>query len=97
MHFQVNRTLYVCPIYALSVKWFSLSLLRSLILTALLGEMSHHEILDAVARGITVIVCEHSNTERGFLAELQQVLAVHLENKIRIIVSERDRDPLQVA
>ncbi|KAJ6665259.1 hypothetical protein lerEdw1_004308 [Lerista edwardsae] len=63
----------------------------------LTGEMSHHDVLDAVAKGITVILCEHSNTERGFLLELQQVLAAHLQKKISIIVSERDRDPLQVA
>ncbi|XP_042300054.1 NIF3-like protein 1 [Sceloporus undulatus] len=63
----------------------------------LTGEMSHHDVLDAVSKGITVILCEHSNTERGFLLELQQTLAVHLEDKIHIIVSERDRDPLQVA
>ncbi|KAM7153150.1 NIF3-like protein 1 [Macrochelys suwanniensis] len=62
----------------------------------LTGEMSHHEVLDAVAKGISVILCEHSNTERGFLAELRDMLATHLENKITIIVSERDKDPLQV-
>ncbi|KAJ7345474.1 hypothetical protein JRQ81_001424 [Phrynocephalus forsythii] len=63
----------------------------------LTGEMSHHDVLDAVSKGITVILCEHSNTERGFLLELQATLAAHLENKIQILVSERDRDPLQVA
>nr|XP_060638007.1 NIF3-like protein 1 [Anolis sagrei ordinatus] len=63
----------------------------------LTGEMSHHDVLDAVSKGITVILCEHSNTERGFLLELQQALALHLENKIHIIISERDRDPLKVA
>uniref|UniRef100_A0A8C8VR97 NIF3-like protein 1 n=1 Tax=Pelusios castaneus TaxID=367368 RepID=A0A8C8VR97_9SAUR len=61
-----------------------------------LGEMSHHEVLDAVANGRSVILCEHSNTERGFLSELRDMLATHLENKINIIVSEKDRDPLQV-
>ncbi|NXF00889.1 NIF3L protein, partial [Smithornis capensis] len=63
----------------------------------LTGEMSHHDVLDAVANGISVILCEHSNTERGFLTELRDVLAIHLQNKISIIVSEKDRDPLQVA
>ncbi|XP_051643080.1 NIF3-like protein 1 [Manacus candei] len=63
----------------------------------LTGEMSHHDVLDAVANGISVILCEHSNTERGFLSELRDVLATHLQNKISIIVSEKDRDPLQVA
>ena len=59
--------------------------------------MSHHDVLDAVSKGITVILCEHSNTERGFLLELQHVLSAHLEDKICVLVSERDRDPLQVA
>ncbi|NXP50472.1 NIF3L protein, partial [Heliornis fulica] len=63
----------------------------------LTGEMSHHDVLDAVANGISVILCEHSNTERGFLSELRDMLAVQLQNKINIIVSEKDRDPLQVA
>ncbi|KAM6129896.1 NIF3-like protein 1 [Pterocles gutturalis] len=62
----------------------------------LTGEMSHHDVLDAVANGISVILCEHSNTERGFLSELRDMLAIHLQNKINILVSEKDRDPLQV-
>ncbi|XP_051839771.1 NIF3-like protein 1 [Antechinus flavipes] len=62
----------------------------------LTGEMSHHDVLDAAAQGINVILCEHSNTERGFLSELQNTLAAHLENKVHIILSETDRDPLQV-
>lgn len=61
------------------------------------GEMSHHDVLDAVANGISVILCEHSNTERGFLSELRDMLASHLCSKVNIIVSEKDRDPLQVA
>ncbi|NWH71614.1 NIF3L protein, partial [Piaya cayana] len=60
------------------------------------GEMSHHDVLDAVANGISVILGEHSNTERGFLSELRDMLAIHLQNKINIIVSEKDRDPLEV-
>ncbi|XP_010176779.1 NIF3-like protein 1 [Antrostomus carolinensis] len=63
----------------------------------LTGEMSHHDVLDAVANGISVILCEHSNTERGFLSELRDMLAIHLQNNVNIIVSEKDRDPLQVA
>ncbi|XP_051009807.1 NIF3-like protein 1 isoform X1 [Acomys russatus] len=62
----------------------------------LTGEMSHHDVLDAAAKGINVILCEHSNTERGFLSELQGMLGIHLENKINIILSETDRDPLRV-
>uniref|UniRef100_F7FUK4 NIF3-like protein 1 n=1 Tax=Monodelphis domestica TaxID=13616 RepID=F7FUK4_MONDO len=62
----------------------------------LTGEMSHHDVLDAAAQGINVILCEHSNTERGFLSELQDTLTAHLEYKVNIILSETDRDPLQV-
>ncbi|XP_053452625.1 NIF3-like protein 1 isoform X1 [Nycticebus coucang] len=62
----------------------------------LTGEMSHHDILDAASRGINVILCEHSNTERGFLSDLRDMLGAHLENKINIILSETDRDPLRV-
>lgn len=60
------------------------------------GEMSHHDVLDAASKGINVILCEHSNTERGFLSDLQEMLGAHLENKINIILSETDRDPLCV-
>ncbi|XP_007520572.2 NIF3-like protein 1 [Erinaceus europaeus] len=62
----------------------------------LTGEMSHHDVLDAASQGITVILCEHSNTERGFLSDLKDMLGAHLENKINIILSETDRDPLRV-
>lgn len=62
----------------------------------LTGEMSHHDVLDAASQGITVILCEHSNTERGFLSDLRDMLGAHLENKINIFLSERDRDPLHV-
>ncbi|XP_003785086.1 NIF3-like protein 1 [Otolemur garnettii] len=62
----------------------------------LTGEMSHHDVLDAASQGINVILCEHSNTERGFLSDLRDMLGTHLENKINIILSETDRDPLHV-
>ncbi|XP_014684693.1 NIF3-like protein 1 isoform X1 [Equus asinus] len=62
----------------------------------LTGEMSHHDILDAASQGINVILCEHSNTERGFLSDLRDMLGAHLEKKINIILSETDRDPLHV-
>ena len=60
------------------------------------GEMSHHEILAAVAEGITVVVCNHSNTERGFLHVLQKKFTDMFDNQVDVLVSEIDRDPLQV-
>ena len=60
------------------------------------GEMSHHEVLDATHRGATVVLCEHSNTERGYLLHLQDVLTERLENKVQVDVSVSDKDPLVV-
>ena len=60
------------------------------------GEMSHHEVLDAVHNGTSVILCEHSNTERGYLKVFAEKLNVLLENKVEIDVSRVDADPLNV-
>ncbi|CAI2177329.1 10596_t:CDS:2, partial [Funneliformis geosporum] len=34
------------------------------------GEMSHHDVLAALDKDTSVILCEHSNTERGYLSEI---------------------------
>lgn len=60
------------------------------------GEMSHHEVLDAVAKGTSVILSDHSNSERGFLAVFREKLAVRLPDSVTVSVSQTDRDPLQV-
>ena len=62
----------------------------------LTGEMSHHEVLDAVSQGVHVILCEHSNTERGFLTEFKSKLNVLLDEKVDILISSCDMDPLQI-
>lgn len=63
----------------------------------LTGEMSHHEVLDAVSNNTSVILCEHSNTERGFLKEFQNSLTKELDcDAVQIKVSEIDKDPLTV-
>eukprot|EP01135_Chromosphaera_perkinsii_P011410 Nk52_evm55s2391 gene=Nk52_evmTU55s2391 len=72
------------------------------------GEMSHHEVLAATSRGFAVLLCEHSNTERGFLKDLaacifpEQVFNVPEEggndasSPLEFIVSTTDEDPLTV-
>lgn len=60
------------------------------------GEMSHHEVLDAVAKGTSVILSEHSNSERGFLTVFRERLAVRLPDSVAVVVSKADRDPLVV-
>jgi dinuclear metal center YbgI/SA1388 family protein len=62
----------------------------------LTGEMSHHEVLDFVHRGVSVILTDHSNTERGFHSYIREDLVKTLDNKVEILVSKVDRDPLQV-
>ena len=60
------------------------------------GEMSHHEVLDAVHGGTSVILCEHSNTERGYLKEFAKKLTGLLDNQVEVVVSEKDCDPLKI-
>lgn len=60
------------------------------------GEMSHHEVLDAVMMGTNVLLSDHSNSERGFLAVFREKLAVRLPDSVAVAVSKADRDPLEV-
>lgn len=61
------------------------------------GEMSHHELLAACEAGSNVVLCEHSNTERGYIrdrmrGELQQLLG----QGVAVLMSETDRDPIEI-
>ncbi len=60
----------------------------------LTGEMSHHNVLAATLSGSHVILCEHTNTERGYLPLFGQLLRKALGNDIEIIVSSEDADPI---
>lgn len=60
------------------------------------GEMSHHEVLAAAATGTSVILSEHSNSERGFLSVFRERLAVRLPETVNVVLSKTDRDPLEV-
>ncbi|XP_058476139.1 NIF3-like protein 1 [Solea solea] len=60
------------------------------------GEMSHHEVLDAAAKGTSVILSDHSNSERGFLTVFRERLAVRLPDTVTVAVSKADKDPLEV-
>jgi len=62
----------------------------------LTGEMRHHEILEATANGTTVILCEHTNTERGYLKVFSKKLDSVLAGKVVIHISEVDSDPLVI-
>lgn len=62
------------------------------------GEFSHHEILHETHRGVSLIVTDHSNTERGyreyFKIKFTELLKKNNES-VEILISEIDRDPLE--
>ncbi|XP_045785126.1 NIF3-like protein 1 isoform X2 [Maniola jurtina] len=60
----------------------------------LTGEMLHHDILDATQKGISVILTNHSDSERGFLQGFSSHLRRELDDQADVIVSECDKDPL---
>ena len=62
----------------------------------LTGELSHHEILDVVSNGHLVILCEHSNTERGYLKLFASKLHKIIQGRVEICISEEDRDPVTI-
>jgi len=60
------------------------------------GELSHHEVLHAVESGRSVILCEHSNSERGFLKTLVPVITEWFKDDISVEVSLADKEPLSI-
>ncbi len=57
------------------------------------GEMKHHDVLDALAQGVTVILAGHTETERCYLPTLMKRLRRALGG-VRFTVSRADRAPL---
>ncbi|KAJ7098196.1 NGG1 interacting factor 3-like protein [Mycena crocata] len=66
------------------------------------GEMQHHDVLAALASGTHVMLCGHTNTERGYLPTLAAKLRAELEvesasvGDTEVLISEADAHPLQV-
>lgn len=59
----------------------------------LTGEMSHHEVLDAVHNNVTVVLANHSNTERNYLKVFAGRLSEEMP-RLDVRVSKVDKDPL---
>ncbi|KAJ8972817.1 hypothetical protein NQ317_008734 [Molorchus minor] len=57
----------------------------------LTGEMLHHDVLDATQKGISVILCNHSDSERGFLTSFQNRFK---SDELQVIISKVDKDCL---
>jgi putative NIF3 family GTP cyclohydrolase 1 type 2 len=67
----------------------------------LTGELGHHFVLEALEQDSTVVLCEHSNTERGYLSavlkpKLEALLSTDGDEAVEVIVSTTDKDPLVV-
>lgn len=61
----------------------------------LTGEMRHHDVLARVRQGTSVVLCDHTNTERGFLPVFAAELAPRLPG-VELFVAARDKDPLSI-
>ncbi len=61
----------------------------------LTGEMRHHDVLSRVESGTSVVLCEHTNTERGYLRVFAEELGARLGG-VSLAPATRDRDPLDV-
>ncbi len=53
------------------------------------GEMTHHQVVAAIAGGCSVVLTGHTNSERGYLPTLKTLLEEHLEGA-SISVSKAD-------
>jgi len=61
----------------------------------LTGEMSHHNVLASTLSGSHIILCEHTNTERGYLPTFGKLLKKALGQGVDIQCSKIDADPIQ--
>lgn len=62
----------------------------------LTGEMSHHNVLAYTLNGSYVILCEHTNTERGYLPVLADTLRRAIGKGVDIRIAEMDADPIRI-
>jgi dinuclear metal center YbgI/SA1388 family protein len=60
------------------------------------GEMRHHDVRSRVAHGSSVILSEHTHTERGYLQVLSEWLRAGTGGAVAFHVSRCDRDPLSL-
>ena len=63
----------------------------------LTGEMRHHDVRARVEGGSSVVLCDHTNTERGFLPTLARRLHAAVGGGTQFHVSACDRDPLRIS
>jgi dinuclear metal center YbgI/SA1388 family protein len=59
------------------------------------GELSHHAVLARLAAGSSVVLAEHSSSERGYLPFYAAKLAELAGGALEVAVAERDHEPLE--
>lgn len=59
----------------------------------LTGEMRHHDMLDAVSRGVSVLLAGHTQTERPYLPTYKKLLAKQAGRGVSWRVSKADKPP----
>ena len=57
------------------------------------GEMRHHEVVEALHGGVSVLLAGHTNTERGYLPRLAGRLSELLPG-LKVAISTADKDLL---
>jgi dinuclear metal center YbgI/SA1388 family protein len=62
----------------------------------LAGEMRHHDVLACTEAGTSILLTEHTNSERGYLSRLKSRLR-ELAPNVEVMVATTDREPLNVA
>ena len=61
----------------------------------LTGELSHHAVLAHLAAGASVVLCEHSSSERGYLPGYAARFAERSGGAVEALISGADREPLE--
>lgn len=61
----------------------------------LTGEMRHHDVLEKLAHGASVILCEHSSSERGYLPRLCESLRCALGDAAEFLIASADVEPIE--
>lgn len=59
------------------------------------GELSHHAVLATLGAGGSVVLAEHSSSERGYLPAYARRLGELAEGALEVVVAERDHEPIE--
>ncbi len=60
------------------------------------GEMRHHDVLARLAEGKSVILCDHTNSERGYLPRYRERILAACDGAVEVLLASSDREPLAI-